>query len=85
MVEDRVVERLEARVEERALRQYVSRDRLTVGVIGFQDRCRCAVAAAHIAESLGPFGIITGEQLFDPSFAKRRRLRYLRDGVTTRQ
>ena len=42
-------------------------------------------AAAHIAKSLGPFGIITGEQLFDPSLAKRRRLRYLRDGVTTCQ
>ena len=25
--------------------------------IGFQDRCRCAVAAAQIAESLGSFGI----------------------------
>ena len=53
--------------------------------IGLQDRCRCAVAAAQIAESLRSLGVVTGEQLFDPSLAKGRRRRHLRNGVTTRQ
>jgi hypothetical protein len=40
---------------------------------GLQDRCRCAIAAAQIAKSLRAFGVVPGEQLFDPSLAKRRR------------
>src|SRR6202011_6174071 len=46
---------------------------------------RRAIAPAQITESLGSFGVVTGEQLFDPSLAERRGLRYLRNGVTTRQ
>ena len=53
--------------------------------VGLQDRCRCAVAAAQVAKSLGSLGIVAGEQLFDPSLAIGRRPRHLRDGVTTRQ
>jgi hypothetical protein len=46
---------------------------------GFQDCCRCAIAAPQIAESQ------TGKQLFDPSLAIGRRRRHLRDGVPARQ
>jgi hypothetical protein len=53
--------------------------------LGLQDRCPCTVAAAQIAESLRPLGIVTGEQLFDPSLAEGCRCRHLRDGVTARQ
>jgi hypothetical protein len=53
--------------------------------IGLQDRCRCAIAATQIAECLGSLSVVTGEQLFDPSLAIGRRLRYLRNSVTTRQ
>src|SRR6202011_5098731 len=52
---------------------------------GFQDRCRCAIAAAQIAESLGSFGIVAGKQLFDPSLAESCCCRYLRNSVTPRQ
>src|ERR1700736_2277919 len=52
---------------------------------GFQDRCRCAIAAAQIAESLGSFGIVAGKQLFDPSLAVSCCCRYLRNSVTPRQ
>ena len=52
--------------------------------VGLQDRCRCAVATAQVAKSLGSLGIVAGEQLFDPSLAIGRRPRHLRDGVTTR-
>ena len=38
--------------------------------VGLQDRCRCAVAAAQVAKSLGSLGIVAGEQLFDPSLAR---------------
>jgi len=44
-----------------------------------------AIAAAQIAKSLGSLGIVTGKQLFDPSLAKGRRRRHLRNSVTTRQ
>ena len=30
--------------------------------LGFQDWCRCAIAATQVAKSLGSLGIITGEQ-----------------------
>jgi hypothetical protein len=53
--------------------------------LGLQDRRRRAVAATQIAESLGSFGVVTREQLFDPSLAERRRRRDLRNCVTTRQ
>src|SRR5450631_1432028 len=36
---------------------------------GLQDRCRCAVAPAQIAERLRPLGVVTSEQLFNPSLA----------------
>jgi hypothetical protein len=39
--------------------------------VGLQDRRRRAVAAAQVAESFWPICIVTNEQLFDPSLAKR--------------
>jgi hypothetical protein len=51
---------------------------------GLQDRRRCAVAVAQVAENRVR-GVVAGEQLFDPSLAKRYRRRHLRNGVTTRQ
>ena len=51
----------------------------------FQDCCRCAVAAAQVAQSLRPLGIVTGARLFDPPLAEGCRRRHLRDGVTARQ
>ena len=51
----------------------------------FQERRGRAVAPPQIAESLGPLGIVTGEQLFDPALATGRRRRPLRDGGAPRQ
>ena len=39
--------------------------------VGLQDRCRCAVATAQVAKTLGSLGIVAGEQLFDPSLLRK--------------
>jgi hypothetical protein len=46
---------------------------------------RCAIAPTQIAERLGPLGVVTSEQLFDPSLAEGCCCRHLRNRVTSRQ
>jgi hypothetical protein len=46
---------------------------------------RCAVAMTQNARRVGWFGVVTAEELFDPSLAERGRLRRCRNIVVTRQ